>query len=191
MRLNLRGAENLPNHPVAVDAANHTSYMDTPVIFAALPFQFRILARKELWGMPFIGWHLNRSGQIPIDTADPHSTLSSLGAGARALRAGMPLFVFPEGGRTNNGRSRPSSPAQLSSPSAPRSRSSPLRSAALTTRSPSTPPTSIPAPSPSPSANPSPPKASPSAKPNSSPPASAPPSKTCESHHPPPSPPER
>ena len=42
--------------------------MDTPVIFSTLPFQFRILAKKELWTMPFIGWHLDRSGQIPVDT---------------------------------------------------------------------------------------------------------------------------
>ena len=103
----MRGAENLRKHPVAVYASNHTSYMDTPVIFAALPFQFRILARKELWPIPFIGWYLNRSGQIPIDTANPHATLSSLGAGVKALRSGMPLFVFPEGGRTPNGELQP------------------------------------------------------------------------------------
>jgi 1-acyl-sn-glycerol-3-phosphate acyltransferase len=81
--------------------------MDTPVIFATLPFQFRILAKKELWPIPFIGWHLNRSGQIPIDTVNTHATLSSLGAGVRALRAGMPLFVFPEGGRTPTGALQP------------------------------------------------------------------------------------
>ncbi len=102
-RLTIRGAENLRKHPVAVYAANHTSYMDTPVIFAALPFQFRILAKKELWPIPFIGWHLNRSGQLPIDTVNTHATLSSLGAAVRALRAGMPLFVFPEGSRTPTG----------------------------------------------------------------------------------------
>jgi 1-acyl-sn-glycerol-3-phosphate acyltransferase len=106
-RLTVRGAENLHKHAVAVYAANHTSYMDTPVIFATLPFQFRILAKKELWPIPFIGWHLNRSGQIPIDTVNTHATLSSLGAGVRALRAGMPLFVFPEGGRTPTGALQP------------------------------------------------------------------------------------
>ena len=105
--LTVRGAENLRKHPVAVYASNHTSYMDTPVIFAALPFQFRILAKKELWPIAFIGWYLDRSGQIPIDTANPHATLSSLGAGVKALRSGMPLFVFPEGGRTPDGELRP------------------------------------------------------------------------------------
>src|ERR1700756_5040798 len=105
--LTIRGAEHLGEHPVAVYAANHTSYMDTPVIFAALPFQFRILAKKELWSMPFIGWYLNRSGQIPVDSVSSNSTVASLGAAVRALRAGMPLFVFPEGARTPDGTMQP------------------------------------------------------------------------------------
>ena len=101
--LHVEGAENLKRNLVAVYASNHTSYMDTPVVFAALPFQFRILAKKELWPIAFIGWYLDRSGQIPIDTRNPRATLSSLGLGVKALRSGMPLFVFPEGGRTPNG----------------------------------------------------------------------------------------
>ncbi len=106
-RLRVVGEENLRKHPAAVYTSNHTSYMDTPVIFAALPFQFRILARTVLWPIPFIGWYLNRSKQIPIDTDNPRATLSSLGAGVRALRSGMALFVFPEGGRTADGELRP------------------------------------------------------------------------------------
>ncbi len=106
-RLTIVGAENLRKHPVAVYAANHTSYMDTPVVFASLPFQFRILAKKELWPIAFIGWYLNRSGQIPIDTVSARGTHASLAAGVRALNAGMPLFVFPEGGRTTTGLLQP------------------------------------------------------------------------------------
>jgi len=102
-RVTVHGAERLAAHPAAVYAANHTSYMDTPVVFATLPFQFRILAKKGLWRWAFIGWYLNRSGQIAVDTENAHATLSSLGAGVRTLRAGMPLFVFPEGGRTPTG----------------------------------------------------------------------------------------
>jgi 1-acyl-sn-glycerol-3-phosphate acyltransferase len=103
----VNGRENLLKSPVAVYASNHTSYMDTPVIFASLPFQFRILARKALWPIAFIGWYLNRSGQLPIDTDNTHATLASLGAAVKTLRAGMPLFVFPEGGRTANGELKP------------------------------------------------------------------------------------
>jgi 1-acyl-sn-glycerol-3-phosphate acyltransferase len=81
--------------------------MDTPVIFAGIPFQFRILAKKDLWRWPLIGWYLRRSGQMPIDIENPHATLSSLGGAVKALRAGMPLFVFPEGGRTMTGELKP------------------------------------------------------------------------------------
>ena len=105
-QLTVHGRENLLKYPVAVYASNHTSYMDTPVVFASLPFQFRILAKKELWSLPFIGWYLARSGQMPIDTENPRSTLSSLSKAAAALKAGMPLFVFPEGSRTPDGELR-------------------------------------------------------------------------------------
>ena len=102
-KLTVRGVENLARCPVAVYASNHTSYMDIPVVFAALPFQFRILAKEELWRWPFIGWYLARSGQVPIDQENRQGTQSSLGAAVKALRAGMPLFIFPEGSRTPDG----------------------------------------------------------------------------------------
>jgi 1-acyl-sn-glycerol-3-phosphate acyltransferase len=97
------GAENLQKHQVAVYACNHLSYMDTPVIFSALPFQFRIVARHDLWKLPFIGWHLRRSGQVPVNVDNPRASISSLGSAVKTLKSGMPLFIFPEGGRTKTG----------------------------------------------------------------------------------------
>jgi 1-acyl-sn-glycerol-3-phosphate acyltransferase len=102
--IHVTGLHVLHNHPVAVYTCNHLSYMDTPAIFAALPFPFRILARSDLWKLPFIGWHLNRSGQIPVSVDNPRASISSLTNGVRALKAGMPLFVFPEGGRSQDGQ---------------------------------------------------------------------------------------
>ena len=94
--------ENL-NHPAAVYASNHLSYMDTPVLFAKLPFQFRILAKQSLWKIPFVGWYLNRSGQVPIDQASSRSTIAGLLRGAATLKAGLPLVLFPEAGRAADG----------------------------------------------------------------------------------------
>jgi 1-acyl-sn-glycerol-3-phosphate acyltransferase len=102
--IHITGLDVVHNHPVAVYACNHLSYMDTPAIFAALPFQFRILARSDLWKIPFIGWHLNRSGQIAVNSENPRASIASLTNGVRALKSGMPLFVFPEGGRSRDGR---------------------------------------------------------------------------------------
>ncbi len=101
--LRIECAPNLQNGPVAVYASNHLSYMDTPAIFSALPFQFRIVARHNLWSIPFIGWHLDRSGQLPVNVENPRASVASLSGGVKTLRAGMPLFIFPEGGRTETG----------------------------------------------------------------------------------------
>ncbi len=96
----------LTGHP-AVYACNHLSYYDTPVLFARLPFQFRILAKAPLWKVPFIGWYLNRSGQVPIDQSSSRAGVVSLGRGAKTLQSGMPMVIFPEGGRAFNGRLQP------------------------------------------------------------------------------------
>ena len=102
----LEHAERLPVG-AAVYASNHLSYFDTPVLFGKLPFQFRILAKAPLWKIPFIGWYLNRSGQVPIDQTSARAGITSLARGARTLQAGMPMVIFPEGGRAFNGKLQP------------------------------------------------------------------------------------
>lgn len=97
------GREKLHVHETAVYASNHLSYMDTPVLFAKLPFQFRILAKQSLWKVPFIGWYLHRSGQVPVDNKSPRSLIASLNRGIATLKHGLPLVLFPEGGRAANG----------------------------------------------------------------------------------------
>jgi 1-acyl-sn-glycerol-3-phosphate acyltransferase len=97
------GLDRLRLEAPAVYAANHLSYYDTPVLFAKLPFQFRILAKSGLWKLPFIGWYLKRSGQVPVDSKDNRSMIASLGRGVATLKAGMPLVLFPEGSRTPDG----------------------------------------------------------------------------------------
>jgi 1-acyl-sn-glycerol-3-phosphate acyltransferase len=98
------GREKLHEHETAVYASNHLSYMDTPVLFAKLPFQFRILAKQSLWKVPFIGWYLNRSGQVPVDSKSPRSLIASLNRGVATLKQGLPLVLFPEGGRAATGQ---------------------------------------------------------------------------------------
>ena len=93
--------------PLAIYTSNHTSFMDTPVVFSSLPFQFRILAKQSLWKWPFIGWHLNRSGQIPVDEESSSGSIAGLNRAIKALKVGLPLFIFPEGGRTHDGRMQP------------------------------------------------------------------------------------
>jgi 1-acyl-sn-glycerol-3-phosphate acyltransferase len=95
------GRENIPSTP-AVYAANHSSAMDIPLLYTSLPMQFRIMAKIELFKYPFMGWHLSRSGQIPID--EKELNLAGVKKAIKTLKSGTPLVVFPEGGRTDNGQ---------------------------------------------------------------------------------------
>jgi 1-acyl-sn-glycerol-3-phosphate acyltransferase len=100
-------AERLLMDETAVYAANHLSYYDTPLVYAMLPFQFRIIAKAPLWKVPFVGWYLQRSGQVPIDQTSVRSGVVSLARAAKTLESGMPIMIFPEGGRAFNGELQP------------------------------------------------------------------------------------
>lgn len=90
-----------------VYAVNHASALDIPVLYVNLPFQFRIAFKKELLSYPVVGWQLKRSGQVCIDQQNPSRSISSIRAALKGLHAGLPLVIFPEGGRTPDGEIKP------------------------------------------------------------------------------------
>ena len=107
IRLRVTGLENvMPSTPYVL-CANHQSHMDTPIILAALPFQFRFTPKKELFRIPFLGWHLRRSGHVPIDRENPHAAVKSLREAAETIRRGTPVMIFPEGGTSRDGIIKP------------------------------------------------------------------------------------
>ena len=90
-----------------VYAVNHASALDIPVLYVNLPFQFRIAFKKELLSYPVVGWQLKRSGQVCIDQQNPAHSISSIRAALKGLKAGLPLVIYPEGGRTSDGEIKP------------------------------------------------------------------------------------
>jgi 1-acyl-sn-glycerol-3-phosphate acyltransferase len=106
-RLQVEGLENVDLSKPYIYASNHQSAFDIPTLYVGLPVQFRIMAKKELFVYPFMGWHMKRSGQIPIEREDARSSLRSLARASETVRSGTPLFVFPEGGRTPDGTIKP------------------------------------------------------------------------------------
>ena len=104
IRVRVEGLENVPRGRPYVFVCNHASYMDIPAILAKLPCQFRFFAKKGLYRIPFIGWHLGRAGHIPVDRANARASLKSMSEGARIVaERGMSVLLFPEGGRAPKG----------------------------------------------------------------------------------------
>lgn len=106
-QLQVEGLENVDLSRPYIYASNHQSAFDIPTLYVGLPVQFRIMAKKELFLYPFMGWHMKRSGQIPIERENARSSLKSLVRASETVRGGTPLFVFPEGGRTPDGTIKP------------------------------------------------------------------------------------
>jgi 1-acyl-sn-glycerol-3-phosphate acyltransferase len=90
-----------------VYAVSHASALDIPILYVHLPFQFRIVFKSELLSYPFIGWHLKRSGQVCINQQNPAASIGSIKSALKSLKRGMPLVIFPEGGRSQDGRIQP------------------------------------------------------------------------------------
>ncbi|MEW6128264.1 MAG: lysophospholipid acyltransferase family protein [Acidobacteriota bacterium] len=101
--IHVHGSENLSKDQTYVYMANHASLIDTPALFAYLPYQFRIMAKKQLFYVPFMGWHLWTAGNFAIDRGDARKTAKSLKGVVEGIRAGKSLAVFPEGTRSPDG----------------------------------------------------------------------------------------
>jgi 1-acyl-sn-glycerol-3-phosphate acyltransferase len=101
------GLDKIDTSKPHVYAVNHASALDIPVLYVNLPFQFRIAFKKELLAYPIVGWQLKRSGQVCIDQQNPSHSISSIRAALKGLKDGLPLVIFPEGGRTPDGEIKP------------------------------------------------------------------------------------
>ena len=108
VRVTVEGIEKIRADGSYVFASNHLSYMDTPVILANIPVQFRFLAKRGLFQIPFLGTHLARAGHIPVPREDPRGAVKTMTLAADTIRTrGISMLVFPEGGRSRNGMLRP------------------------------------------------------------------------------------
>ena len=108
VRIKVEGLEHVDSKAAYVFASNHLSYMDTPVILRSIPVEFRFMAKKGLFQIPFLGTHLIQAGHIPVPLDDPRASVKSLTRAAEMIRdRRMSVLIFPEGGRSEDGVLQP------------------------------------------------------------------------------------
>ncbi len=100
-QLKVEGCENIPQTGSAIVAANHTSYLDPPLIGVSTKRDVYYLARESLFKIWGFGWLIKKVHAFPVKTGvwdySGFKTVFNL------LHKNEIILVFPEGTRSKNG----------------------------------------------------------------------------------------
>lgn len=98
--LHVEGKDNIPAEGGVIIASNHISYLDPPLLCAALPRRATFMARQGLFKIPLLRWFIKHYA-FPVDR---EKTLpSTIKEAVKRLKSGELLVMFPEGRRSETG----------------------------------------------------------------------------------------
>jgi 1-acyl-sn-glycerol-3-phosphate acyltransferase len=103
VRVRVEGLDRIAAGKTYVFVSNHQSIYDTPVVFSALPYQLRIIAKESLARFPVLGWHLRRGGHLFVDRKHPDRA-GILRRWRALVSEGLSLIIYAEGSRSVDGR---------------------------------------------------------------------------------------
>jgi 1-acyl-sn-glycerol-3-phosphate acyltransferase len=105
-RLHITGTDRFHRSRVYVIVSNHQSLADIPLV-AHINFDAKWLAKAELFRIPFVGWMMSMSQDVPVIRSDRRKAAHALLQCARYLRQGCSMVFFPEGTRSRDGEVLP------------------------------------------------------------------------------------
>ncbi len=107
VHVKVEGLEQLRNDGPYIFMANHQGSYDIFALLGQLPFQFKWLAKKEIFSIPILGWAMTVAGYISIDRDGTRETVEAMNKAARKIQEGMSVVIFPEGTRSADGSIQP------------------------------------------------------------------------------------
>lgn len=103
-RLVAVGNQNIQPGKNYLVVSNHQSLLDILAVTAALPLNFKFLAKRELFYVPFMGWAMACAGYIPVDRSSHESGRKAVRRIVELLGKGLSVLLFPEGTRSPDGK---------------------------------------------------------------------------------------
>ncbi len=103
VRVRVEGLAHLAPGQTYIFAGNHASQYDIFSFQGYFPYDFRWIAKRELFRIPVFGTAMHRIGYIPIDRSHGRKALKSLDEAAQQIAAGSSVLIFPEGTRSADG----------------------------------------------------------------------------------------
>ena len=106
-RLKVEGGGNIPKKGGVIIAANHASYLDIPILGCGASRRLSFMGRIDLFH-GVIGVVMRYLGWIPIrrERVDRRGFDEAI----RRVKAGEAVVIYPEGGRSDDGKLQPGKP---------------------------------------------------------------------------------
>lgn len=107
IKVKVNGKEKIRENETYLFMPNHVSFIDAVILTAFLPNHTIAIEEKRNFSYPIYGWLNKVYGNIPIDRKSIMSSKRSFELAGKKLKFGQNLIIFPEGGRTLNGKLKP------------------------------------------------------------------------------------
>ena len=88
-------------------ACNHCSNLDPLVVGCFFPRRLRYFAKEELFQSWFLGTSIRALGAVPVSRASSASAAGALKGFMKLYQEGNDVLIFPEGGRSLDGKLQP------------------------------------------------------------------------------------
>jgi 1-acyl-sn-glycerol-3-phosphate acyltransferase len=107
VKVSVVGLEHIPGQGPYIFMSNHQGSYDIFALLGHLPFQFKWLAKREIFRIPILGWAMKATGYISIDRKGTRETVKAMKSAAEKIGRGMSVVIFPEGSRSPDGLIQP------------------------------------------------------------------------------------
>ena len=105
-KIQFHGVDNIPRDGACIITPNHITYADPIWITIPMPRRIYYMAWHKPFGIPVLGLLMRMFGAFPVNL-DVAADASAQREAIELLRKGRALVIFPEGGRTKNGKLMP------------------------------------------------------------------------------------
>lgn len=106
-KVNVSGGDYLDPNQTYVFISNHRSYLDTATLFVYTGRRLGLLAKKELLGVPILGYGMGFVNVMAIDRTNSERARETVEAATERIRSGISFGVFAEGTRAKPGEFLP------------------------------------------------------------------------------------
>lgn len=83
--------------------SNHASHYDIPLLIVSLPGSLRMVAKQELFRIPFFGQAMHKAEFIPLNREDKEEAKRNLELAQEKMASGIGIWIAPEGTRSRTG----------------------------------------------------------------------------------------